>query len=1082
MRSPTITQGQLEKQAAGWFSGCNSNRNPWILDDSQYAQGVNVVNRGGVVQARPGYLMALTLPPGNLQGFAIMNVNKLDVNGNTFQGGAQFVIFAVEGLVYAIPFPLVQPTSISNWAAYQLPNLHFASNAKRVYFCVTQKSLTTVGSNLQLNATYNVLVMQDGASPAAYWDGDRNLHVSENAPDYSTPSGTWMSWSGGRLWIARGNTLVASDLLDPLLFKERISGATQGDFILPDIITGMVNTVGYTFQTNLIVFTQDQTFSFLSYVTNREAWSATPNFQTILYPALGCVAGLSIVNHAGLLWWYAKGGLVSFNSATTAYLTSRVKYMDNEMVAWTSEMYEDKSGICACSFASYLSISIPANDVFNAKTMVMDYSVADELNSVAPSAWQGVWTGIRPVNWVTALIESTGQIECYALSVDYESLNESHNHLWLAFRDERTDSFSYIDPSNAILTAHNPIYWSMETKLLGDGLDLKVFKYLYVNLMEVDGVLQFKASYRGTRGNYKELINKEIIAITQAWQTDDPEILALLKSGTILVPQTRRLISQVAQPLNLEEDQSVENGYDETIDRCFSLYFQGCGRCAVESAMIVMEPQPEKPTGQNNEDESTLNTVNQDGNSQSYNEGLTSTTTTIAPASHGFNFSNSLFNRPFTPRYRDVYYSSIPPITTIGLGPNCITCLPCSRDSFPPVTFDPTTNDEGPGYGPAQYVGNQPQAFTATCPAGTSGPPVTATVQADTYFALTQQASNLIAYNAAYVQAIAGLVCSMVPVVQTDSETGTNGQAFAYQITSTGSPTSYGLTTSLPAGLALNSTTGVISGTITASSAVQYIIGISATNASGTGYGQLILSVIPMVTSESKTVAEGAAFSYQIVGTNIPTSYGGTPPGWLTIDSVTGIASGTVPMTPGMVTVPLTATNAAGVGTGTLTLNIVVPYQFTVASSGTPHFTKQIALDGGSYATVTDGQTYSFLSSLKIKTTTSGTFSPSGGSEAWSIGKSSGSAALPLLAAGSQASATLTGSGVRGMNGYQNVGGGGEYYPIDTDLMPLPYSGTVSLVGVNLNTTTTSPPPHFLHFAAGGGTFSAFTVETILNF
>ncbi len=72
--------------------------------------------------------------------------------------------------------------------------------------------------------------------------------------------------------------------------------------------------------------------------------------------------------------------------------------------------------------------------------------------------------------------------------------------------------------------------------------------------------------------------------------------------------------------------------------------------------------------------------------------------------------------------------------------------------------------------------------------------------------------------------------------------TTTVGTSFSYQIAATNSPTSYNAT-GLPAGLSVNTNTGVISGTSTASGV--FTSTISATNAFGTGSGTLVLTINP---------------------------------------------------------------------------------------------------------------------------------------------------------------------------------------------------------------------------------------------
>jgi len=89
----------------------------------------------------------------------------------------------------------------------------------------------------------------------------------------------------------------------------------------------------------------------------------------------------------------------------------------------------------------------------------------------------------------------------------------------------------------------------------------------------------------------------------------------------------------------------------------------------------------------------------------------------------------------------------------------------------------------------------------------------------------------------------------------------------------------------------------------------------------------------PVVTSASVSAGYGSAFSYAIQATNTPTSYGAAPllPG-LVFSTSTGVISGTLPNALGTSVVGLSATNAGGTGTGSLTLTILDPTPPKIAS------------------------------------------------------------------------------------------------------------------------------------------------------
>lgn len=161
---------------------------------------------------------------------------------------------------------------------------------------------------------------------------------------------------------------------------------------------------------------------------------------------------------------------------------------------------------------------------------------------------------------------------------------------------------------------------------------------------------------------------------------------------------------------------------------------------------------------------------------------------------------------------------------------------------------------------------------------------------------------------------------------------GTVGTPFSFTVTASGTPTNYTATT-LPAGLSIAPTTGVITGTPTGEGATAVLL--NASNASGTGSATLTVTiapagVAPLISNNPLTApgTVGTPFSFVITATGSPGSYTASPlPAGLVFNPATGTISGT-PSAPGVTSTTLGATNGSGTGSATLTI--------IVAAASTP--------------------------------------------------------------------------------------------------------------------------------------------------
>ena len=589
----TNTGTRQYKDLQAFPDGVNSYLSPQLIKDTQVRWAENAVNKGGEFQARPGFLtrLAFCLTAGspfwswwNAAGQPILHPQFFTIFTPT--GSTPYAVFGISGSVF---YSAINPDGSIAGSPTQITNLQFNPAAVQIATAVCLKSADIVGGTKINVAPRNILILQDGSSRAGYWNGlasghlnpEKNWTVDSTGNTIFTPGynqtrvGLWMAWSGNRLYVFNGSQGYASDINDPINFTEETVLTQIPVFNFSHNVTAAIDRGTSGVQDGLVfVFTENRVWALHSGIQDRTQWITTPDFQRVVFAGVGCVAGKSVVNHRGLLYWYSNDGVVSFDTLGTVISTQALPAMDYEMTNSKRRMARDRSGTCVGFRDSYVFWSVPVGPTqngrcYNAHTQVLDRMVIpipSPFGGVTPSgitAWQGIWTGIRPIEWAGAAVD--GQQRIYAMSMDYDGVIR----IWEAFQGNRCDNGRRIP-------------WTVETKthpVTDSPFTQNTLAYFQVLLEQIKGNLDIVGSYKGLRGKYHELMNTSVTATPGSVLLNTPEYFPIdvdtpTKSFS---KQFRDIASKSNLDGGIDQDCSsaeVESPNVDAIDRAFSLLFR----------------------------------------------------------------------------------------------------------------------------------------------------------------------------------------------------------------------------------------------------------------------------------------------------------------------------------------------------------------------------------------------------------------------------------------------------------------------------------------------------------------------------
>ena len=399
--------------------GMDSGVAPEKLDDNKMAFSVNTTSRGTYVKTRPAFdKIVLTFDTG---------VQDIFENGR-WQGGSSYV--SPYGVNYIIGTVDGRPTQIS------------ISNRSGT---VSQDSGLSDNNPNQPMAwgvqAGDYFIIQDmEATPIIY-----NGASWRRAESDEVPTGGPMAFGFGRLWVCNGREAVAGDIegggTEVVDFTE---AALYGDtFTVPSSlgsITGaifMAQQDTSTGQGQLLLGCENGMFTIDPTVTRSE-WSTTTDITNVALAEAGCSShyGMSIAN--GDVLFPSPDGIRSYRDAVAEFTSyvGRVPLSNEVSKILDYDNQTLKQFISSAFFDNRFLITtnqIPDEyGAYHKGIIALDYSSQSNLTKRATPDYDGLWTGLNPVQIIKARFD--GYERCFVISK-----RDGKNELWELTRNEPFD-------------------------------------------------------------------------------------------------------------------------------------------------------------------------------------------------------------------------------------------------------------------------------------------------------------------------------------------------------------------------------------------------------------------------------------------------------------------------------------------------------------------------------------------------------------------------------------------------------------------------------------------------------------------
>lgn len=480
--------------------GCDSGISPSVIRPNQVSSAVNCTFRGAFIKPRPGVnKRTLSFPDGFGGDDGVLRGVFED---NKFQGakayreysGNDVLITQIGGRQWKID--IANSYTVQDITVGVAPGVSGSPNSSLLEYTWMEQA-------------EEFFIIQDGVSAPYIFDGAS----ARRAGPREIPTGTVMSYQLGRLWIASPDRrqFVASDLVygpsgtSTYNYRDAVLKMTENDllvtggaFAVPDnagqitamLAPAILDTV--TGQSALQVFTRTTGFS-VNAPVDRTLWkSLSYPIATVSLKNFGPIGQQSLVRINSDMWFRAQDGIRSFVLARRQFSLAGEKTWANNPVSdeirtiLDFDQQETLEHASAVNFDNRLLMTVSpvwtTHGTYFRGLVPMDFSVVSGMGRQSTPVWEGVWTGLKILQILTATVNSVERAFMFTLST------ANKIELWELSKDAKADN-----------NGTKRIVWTREDRSFqfGDGgLGLKQLMTAQHSIDEVYGTVDFLVEVR----------------------------------------------------------------------------------------------------------------------------------------------------------------------------------------------------------------------------------------------------------------------------------------------------------------------------------------------------------------------------------------------------------------------------------------------------------------------------------------------------------------------------------------------------------------------------------------------------------